>query len=221
MIDVTTRFPEEVYSYATQLWKYYQHRKQEYGDDPSNVRGFLAAYLATKYLLGESEDGWQRIEQVYQHDDRRSFFSELRTFLQEMGYMTEARKSIPSEAIDDWTDHFFYSVNPQLSERKIRPDETEYIQEWNAIQRVMNELLVTENHGCQSRLGHSVGLASYDSLSRDGVNLESQDLDRVADAIFYARNPQLGDRRIQPGETRLANEWLRIRRGVSRLHPCD
>ncbi|MDB9517501.1 hypothetical protein PN466_11135 [Roseofilum reptotaenium CS-1145] len=224
--EVTTRFPEEIDSSVTQLWESYQTRKETYGDEPSNVRGILAAYLATKHLLEEAEDGWQRIQQVYLHDDRSSFFVDLRIFLRETGYISDARNPISPEAIDLWTDRFFYSVNPQLSERKIRPDETEYVREWNAIQSVMQALLIPHNHNCESglansALANSAGLANYDSVSRNGVNLSSKDLDRVADAIFYLRNPEFGDRQIQPGETRLANEWLRIRRGVSRLHPCD
>ena len=87
MTDVTRNFPKKVYSHATQLWESYEHINREYEDNPETIRGVLAAYLATKYLLGEPEDGWQRVQQAYQHSDRRSFFSDLREFLQKNGYI--------------------------------------------------------------------------------------------------------------------------------------
>ncbi len=127
--------------------------------------------------------------------------------------------SQPQETIDRWADNFFYSVNPQLSRRKLRADETEYIREWNAIQRVVPDILVYRNNGCTR--GYSWLLVNYDDENRpEGRLLVSEDLDKVADAIFYSRNPQLGYRKIQPGETALANEWMRIRRAVSMLPPC-
>jgi len=134
----------------------------------------------------------------------------------------EIANSQPQEAIDRWADNFFYSVNPQLSRRKIRADETLYIREWNAIQRVVPNILVYENNACgRGNQNFEWLLNNYDRQSRNGLNLVSEDLDKIADAIFYVRNPELGGRKIQPGETALANEWLRIRNTVSRLHPCD
>lgn len=119
---------------------------------------------------------------------------------------------------------FFYSVNPQLSRRKIRADETLYIREWNAIARVVPDILVAQNNACGSggyKPNFEWMLSNYDTQSRNGLNLVSEELNQIADAIFYVHNPELGGRKIQPGETALANEWLRIRTLVSRLHPCD
>ncbi|KOR36013.1 MULTISPECIES: hypothetical protein [Planktothricoides] len=130
--------------------------------------------------------------------------------------------SQPQETIDRWADNFFYSVNPQLSRRKIRADETLYIREWNAIARVVPDILVYENSTCGGdKPTFEWLLENYDGQSRNGLNLVSEDLNKIADAIFYVRNPELGGRRIQSGETGLANEWMRIRTAVSRLHPCD
>ncbi len=132
--------------------------------------------------------------------------------------------SQPQEAIDRWADNFFYSVNPQLSRRKLRADETLYIREWNAIARAVPDILVYQNNSCGGggyKPTFEWMLSNYDTQSRNGLNLVSEDLDKIADAIFYVRNPELGGRKIQPGETALANEWLRIRTAVSRLHPCD
>jgi hypothetical protein len=125
--------------------------------------------------------------------------------------------SQPQEAIDRWTDDFFYSVNPQLSRRKLRADETLYIREWNAIQRVVPDILIYRQT-CTGRFAWE--MEHYDDPSPE-KQLISEDVDKVADAIFYARHPELGYRKIQPGETALANEWMRIRRSLYWLHPCQ
>ena len=126
---------------------------------------------------------------------------------------------LTQKTINEWTDNFFYSANPQLSRRKIGSNETEYIREWNAIQRIVPDILVYMYNECADNLLWL--LEEYDDESpTDGRLLISEDLDKVADAIFYARNPELGYRRIRPGETRLANEWSRIRSSVSRLPLC-
>ena len=126
---------------------------------------------------------------------------------------------LTQETIDDWTDTLFYRANPQLSGRNIRANETEYIREWNAIQRIMPDLLVYNNSPCGDT---EWILESYDYISpNEGEGLVSDELNKVADAIFYARNPELSGRKIRSHETRLANEWLRIRTAVTQLHPCD
>jgi len=128
---------------------------------------------------------------------------------------------LTQEMIDDWTDELFYRANPQLSRRRIRADETEYIREWNAIKRIVPELLVYNNN--INVCGDTEWiLDSYDHIPvNQGEGLVSDELDQVADAIFYARNPELSGRKIRSDETGLANEWLRIRTAVSLLHPCD
>ena len=87
MVDITRSYPELIYNDAYQLWQRYSEYKNEY---PEVGRGALAAYLADKYLLGQSEDGWQRVRQAYQESDRESFFADLRKFLQETGYIITA-----------------------------------------------------------------------------------------------------------------------------------
>lgn len=133
---------------------------------------------------------------------------------------------LTQEIIDDWTDEFFYRVNPELSGRQIRADETEYIREWNAIERIMPDLLVYNNNMCGDT---EWILESYDHIAlnydeipvNDGHGLVSDALNQVADAIFYTRNPELSGRNIGSDETQLAHEWLRIRKAVRMLHPCD
>ncbi|HEY9908064.1 MAG TPA: hypothetical protein V6D18_10750 [Thermosynechococcaceae cyanobacterium] len=82
LMDVTRRFPKLVYSDAYRYWKAYERIRSRGGE----VKGVLAAYLADKYLLGQSEDGWQRVRAVYQEDDREQYFADLEKFLQERRY---------------------------------------------------------------------------------------------------------------------------------------
>ncbi len=83
MVDITRQYPKEVYGDAYQMWQLYQKVKAGDGD----VKGALAAYLADKYLLGQQEDGWNQLKQVYQESDREEFFDKLRKFLKEAGYV--------------------------------------------------------------------------------------------------------------------------------------
>ncbi len=83
MVDVTRSYPELIYNDAYQLWQRYTEYKNEYEEV---ARAALAAYLADKYMLGQSEDGWQRVREAYQGSDRESFFKDLRNFLEETGY---------------------------------------------------------------------------------------------------------------------------------------
>lgn len=85
MIDVTRRHPKLIYADAYHYWQtYLEARKQNY-----ETKGMLAAYLADKYLLGQEQDGWRRIQQAYQGSDRQQFFTDLRRFLQENGYASK------------------------------------------------------------------------------------------------------------------------------------
>jgi len=83
MIDVTRSYPQLIYSNAFENWQNYTealHKGYE-------VKGLLAAYLADKYLLDQSQDGWRRVQQAYQDSDRTQYFSRLRNFLRETGYI--------------------------------------------------------------------------------------------------------------------------------------
>ncbi|WP_293156658.1 MULTISPECIES: hypothetical protein [unclassified Microcoleus] len=83
MTNVTHRYPQAVKNHAAQLWQKYITTKPQ-----SEVgRAILAAYLADKYSLGEGEDGWRRVQEVYKESDRSQFFTQLRKFLGETGYI--------------------------------------------------------------------------------------------------------------------------------------
>lgn len=82
MQDFTKQYPLQVYTNASELWLEASKRLR----DNQEIKGVLAAYLANKYLLGEQEEGWRRVEQVYQGSDRAQFFAKLSQFLQATGY---------------------------------------------------------------------------------------------------------------------------------------
>lgn len=114
--------------------------------------------------------------------------------------------------------NIFYSLHPELSGRKIKFSETEYMREWQAIEIVVANNL-TYQMGCT---GRGWGLSEYDRTNvRTGERLlTSTVLDKVADAVFYTRHPALGYRKIQPGEYKLTNEWMKIRQAIWTLPWC-
>ncbi|HBK99808.1 MAG TPA: hypothetical protein DD001_22050 [Microcoleaceae bacterium UBA10368] len=134
--------------------------------------------------------------------------------------VTIAANNAPEKAIDEFTDSIFYRLHPQLNSRKIRSNETQYINEWAAIRKVVRDNLVYELE-CTRRLSYDWLISKYDGQARNGLILSSPVLNKVADVVFYTRHLELGYRRIHPSETSLASEWSRIRRAVSLLHPCD
>ena len=93
MLQVTRQYPKLIYSNAYFWWQLFVKNAQdtvEYG------RGPLAAYLADKYLLGQGQDGWKRVQQVYRGSDRQQYFTELRSFLQKTGYTQTDLKAMPA-----------------------------------------------------------------------------------------------------------------------------
>ena len=84
MLDITRDYPQLVFRNAYRLWQdYLERRKLDYGEEKAP----LAAYLATKYLLGQEQDGWQRVRRIYQKRDRKKYFIELKRFLRQTGYI--------------------------------------------------------------------------------------------------------------------------------------
>lgn len=111
-----------------------------------------------------------------------------------------------SNAIDRYTDHFFYAVNPELNGRKLRSGDTAYAQEWQAIREAMVPLVKTNREAC-SMGGRSE--APYWEFDLDAQpNVSSYDL--LTDAIFYHRNPDLAGQKLRPN-TAAAREWSAIR----------
>jgi PKD repeat protein len=54
---------------AARIWRFYQRRR---GSKRWNVRGALAAYMADKYSLGQSSDGWRRLRVALRRGDLRA-----------------------------------------------------------------------------------------------------------------------------------------------------
>jgi S-layer homology domain/WD domain, G-beta repeat len=84
MLDVTKNYPVQVYTNASELWL--ESRKRQ--SNNQDVKGVFAAYMASKYLLGQEAEGWQLLDKVYQGSDRTQFFAQLRQFLANNGYVT-------------------------------------------------------------------------------------------------------------------------------------
>jgi hypothetical protein len=80
--DVTQQYPDALEQNAERNWQNVLRAQTE----SSEVRGYLAAYLADQYSLGRSEAGWQRLSEAYKERDRTAFFQQLRQFLEKNGY---------------------------------------------------------------------------------------------------------------------------------------
>ena len=133
-----------------------------------------------------------------------------------------AASQAPEKAIDELTDYLFYNLYRGLNRRKIRSDERQYIKEWAAIRKVVSQDNLVYRDTCSGRSNYEWLLSNYDDEDprRNASPLSSPVLDKVADAVFYTRHPELVYRKIQRSEMRLASEWLQIRKAVSSLHPC-
>ncbi len=114
--------------------------------------------------------------------------------------LTESREA----SIEQFTDGFFYQANPELNRRKIQPGESDYIQEWQAIRDVVSqEITFNPNAGRRS------------CLPKWYVpNNDAAIFDRVADQIFYTRNPDLNGQKIMPNDRVNIRRWSNIRRKI-------
>lgn len=85
MPDVTKEYPVEVYTNSAELWLESRKRLSEDGE----VKGVFAAFMASKYVMGQEAEGWLLLEKVYQGRDRTQFFGKLREFLVNTGYASK------------------------------------------------------------------------------------------------------------------------------------
>ncbi|MFW6359982.1 MAG: hypothetical protein ACOC0N_12320, partial [Chroococcales cyanobacterium] len=83
-------------------------------------------------------------------------------------------------------------------------DQTLYRKEWLAIRQVIPDMIAWTEIQC----GAAAESGQYE------YTVVNYDADAIADAVFYARHPELKGRKIRPGETDLANEWSAIRRNL-------
>jgi hypothetical protein len=129
-----------------------------------------------------------------------------------------AKAESREEAVRNLTDWFFYEVNPQLNNRPLRLDEYNYIDEWQAIYKAVNQEMEYSQFDCAG--DNFWALYNYDLLGQGDKGLVSSSFNHIADAIFYSRNPQLIGYKIADPESEKAREWLIIRRSIIREHPC-
>ncbi|MBD2372744.1 MULTISPECIES: hypothetical protein [Leptolyngbya] len=123
-------------------------------------------------------------------------------------------------AIDWQTDLFLHKVNPELNGRKLRLSDTSYIREWNAIRQAVNQEMKPNITEC-------AGDQYWELYSYDGINglpsgrRPASSFDRIADAIFYSRHPELAGRSLSSSNSALAREWSQIRQAIMIEQPCS
>ncbi|MEG4851995.1 hypothetical protein QUB10_13885 [Microcoleus sp. B5-D4] len=111
-----------------------------------------------------------------------------------------------TQAVDRFTDWFFYRVNPQLGGRKLRSDDSSaYIREWNAIRNTVDREMITTQGDC-------VGDAFWDFDYRS----HGRSLDRIADTIWDIRDPSGDKTRADVSK----QEWQNLRQSIIREHFC-
>lgn len=108
-----------------------------------------------------------------------------------------------AQAVDSVTDWLFHNVNPSLNRRKIRPNESVYIREWNVIRSVINDGGLSYDKG--NSLNDACGTPDWYFNNKNNAVRE-----RLADAIFHHRNPQRRGRSIGRGERSAMAEWNRL-----------
>jgi hypothetical protein len=84
MVNVTTEYPQQIYADAYKWWE--ASYKSIQSEDNKEVKGYLAAYLANMYQLGEVEKGWQVLKKMYNKEDKAEFFHKLSQFLEDLDY---------------------------------------------------------------------------------------------------------------------------------------
>src|SRR6476661_3844127 len=111
-----------------------------------------------------------------------------------------------TQAVDRFTDWFFYKVNPQLGGRKLRSDDSSaYIREWNAIRSTVDREMIATPGDC-------VGDAFWDFDAR----YHGRSLDRIADTIWDIRDPSGDKTRADVSK----QEWQKLRDSIIRQHFC-
>jgi hypothetical protein len=91
--DVTRTFPSVITTDRNFWWQQYLKYRR---DNVSDVRGYLAAYMADEYLLGQEEQGWASLQEALARGDLSrkylfpplgaAYLTELAGFLAKTGY---------------------------------------------------------------------------------------------------------------------------------------
>jgi hypothetical protein len=123
---------------------------------------------------------------------RRTFSSEI--------------KEPQSQAIDSYTDHFFYVANPELNKRQLRSGDQSYIQEWLALRQAIAPLVKSSHEACVFGKRNGDAYWEFDLSAANG----GSSYDHLADVIYYSRNPSMAGVKLSPGSA-AAREWSAIR----------
>ncbi|WRH65545.1 MAG: hypothetical protein RSE13_17050 [Planktothrix sp. GU0601_MAG3] len=62
--------------------------------------------------------------------------------------LTQVFRQAPADLIDEYTDHFFYQVNPELQGRKLTSRDREYIREWENLRAVIAPMIRPTQEVC-------------------------------------------------------------------------
>jgi WD40 repeat protein len=92
LIDVTRQFPLQIKNNAANLWLEFNKKLQ----DNQETKGVLASYLATQYLLNQSNKGWDDLNRFYNQGDRPNYLQNLADFLAKSGYTGDQPANNPS-----------------------------------------------------------------------------------------------------------------------------
>lgn len=120
--------------------------------------------------------------------------------------LTQVSRQAPADLIDQYTDHFFYQVNPELQGRKLTSRDREYIREWENLRAVIAPMIRPSREVCPFETSDVGWDFDFQGMPRSYSN----PYDYLADIIFYNRYPQLIGQKLSPG-TSEAKEWSIIR----------
>lgn len=85
-IDTTNEYNDFVYEYTVSVWNKFDQLRKAKEVDQSSIKAILASYIANKHSLGQSDDAWKRLRQVYTFKDSSEYFATLKTLLNDAGY---------------------------------------------------------------------------------------------------------------------------------------
>ncbi|MEQ9485534.1 hypothetical protein [Coleofasciculus sp. F4-SAH-05] len=168
---------------------------------------------SAKPIIGSLRETWEFYENInfdlnnFQKVSLENIQSDI-DFQQRLYECRRLLAEAPTSAVNAWTDFFFYRLYPQMQGEKLEPSQTQLQQEWVAIRRAIADKIRWTPRDCEQ---------PPESNGYDVVNYNPNE---VADAVFYARHPELNGRKIRPGETNLAREWSGIQRRLPEF-VCD
>jgi hypothetical protein len=112
------------------------------------------------------------------------------------------------QSVDSVTDWLFGNLHPGLNRRRLQSYEYDYIREWNAIRRVIDQGGL--RYSKVGPTGGACGEPDWTFSNQDEALKE-----RLADAVFYSRYPGRQGAPIRPDERAAIREWVKIKNLMS------